>query len=509
MPCSGTQGIPLSMAEFPSESTFNNQSQGSILLNDVYLCGQNLNKMDTIKFGTDGWRAIIAQEYTVQNVARVSEAVAIWLKAKYEKPSIVIGYDCRFGGPLFTETAIKIFCSHGIKVYTSKGFVSTPMVSMGVLTYNANQGVVITASHNPPSYNGYKLKGAHGGPTPPSEIAEVELLIPDHEVKITGSLNDFHANELLVYIDLEHDYETYIRNTFDIESLNKSPFKIAYDAMYGAGQRVMQRLFPNACFLHCEENPSFNHTSPEPLHKNLLELSSTIQHTPELKFGLANDGDADRIALYDEDGKYIDSHHIILLLIHYLHKYKKLNGKVVIAASTTLRVNLLCEKYNLPCEVTPIGFKYISEIMMHEDVLVGGEESGGISVKGHIPERDGIYDGLVIYEFMTTTGKSLKELCQEIYKIVGEFYYERVDLHLPEADKQRVIATCLEGIQSFGDFQVLNINTIDGFKYEFANHCWTMIRASGTEPLLRIYAEGNTNEEVQAIIQAVRTRLNV
>ncbi len=465
--------------------------------------------MLNIKFGTDGWRAIIAQEYTVQNVARVTEAAALWLKQNNPSPSVVIGYDCRFGGELFTETAIKVFCSHGINVFTPKGFVSTPMISFGVLTYKANQGVVITASHNPPSYNGYKLKGAHGGPTPPSQIAEVEALIPDHEVEIKGDLKQYEDAGLLQYVNLEKEYEDYIHTKFDIAALNNSPFKMAYDAMFGAGQNVLRHLFPKAVFLHCEVNPSFNNIAPEPLHKNLLELSETIKSTPELKFGLANDGDADRIALYDEDGKYIDSHHIILLLIHYLFKYKHLTGKVAIAASTTLRVNKLCEIYGLPCEVTPIGFKYISQIMMHEDVLVGGEESGGISVKGHIPERDGIYDGLVMYEFMNATGKSLKELCREIYDIVGEFYYERADLHLLESEKQRVIALCSQGISAFGKYNVVDTNLIDGFKYELPNDCWTMIRASGTEPLLRIYAEGNTPEEVLDILATVRGVLGV
>lgn len=465
--------------------------------------------MDTIKFGTDGWRAIIAQEYTVQNVARVSTATALWLKQKTASPVIVIGHDCRFGGELFTETAIRVFCSHGIKVYTAKQFVSTPMVSFGVLNYKADQGVVITASHNPPSYNGFKLKGSHGGPTPPDQITEVESFIPDEFVPISGELQDFEKQGLLQYIDLTKEYERYIRSKFDIVSLNLSPFKMAYDAMFGAGQDVMKELFPKAVFLHCEQNPSFRGISPEPLHKNLLELSATIQQSPELKFGLANDGDADRIALYDEDGKYVDSHHIILLLIHYLHKYKGLSGKVAIAASTTLRVNKLCALYGLPCEVTPIGFKYISQIMMNEDVLVGGEESGGISVKGHIPERDGIYDGLVIYEFMNVTGKSLKALCKEIYDLVGEFHYERLDLHLPESDKQRVIELCRSGIRRFGKFEVKDENTIDGFKYELPNDCWTMIRASGTEPLLRIYAEGNSVEEVQHILTDVRNTLGV
>ncbi|MBP9933207.1 MAG: hypothetical protein KBF25_05905 [Chitinophagaceae bacterium] len=460
--------------------------------------------MQKIKFGTDGWRAIIAQDFTVQNVARVAFATAQWLKKKKENPLIVIGHDCRFAGELFVETAIKVFCKMGVRVITHEGFVSTPMISLAVLTHQADQGVVITASHNPPSYNGYKLKGAHGGPTPPDEIAEVEAMIPDYEIEVSGDLDALEAEGQIVFYDLEKEYTDYIYSKFDIEALRKSPFKMAYDSMYGAGQRVMKELFPNAVHLHYERNPLFDYTAPEPLHKNLLELSHTIRTSPELKFGLANDGDADRIALYDEDGKYVDSHHIILLLIHYLHHYKKMTGKVAIAASTTLRVNKLCALYKLPCEVTPIGFKYISQIMMHEDVLVGGEESGGISVKGHIPERDGIYDGLVIYEFMNQTGKSLKQLCQEIYDLVGAFHYERADLHLSEADKTRVISLCRAKINMFGPYNVLNINQIDGYKYELENNCWCMIRLSGTEPLLRIYAEGNTPEETMDILQNVR-----
>jgi phosphomannomutase len=469
-----------------------------------YIC-----RMETIKFGTDGWRAIIAKEYTVANVARVAYATAVWLKQKKANPSVVIGHDCRFAGKLFAETAIKVLCAQGVKVITANDIVGTPTISFGVLNYKADQGVVITASHNPPSYNGYKLKGAHGGPTPPSQITEVEALIPDHEVAIEGELADYEAKGLLQYVDLETDYVNYLMAQFDIEALRKSPFKLAYDAMFGAGQRVIKRLFPDAVHLHCEINPSFNGTAPEPLHKNLLALSETIKNTPELKLGLANDGDADRIALYDEKGNYVDSHHIILLLIQYLHKYKNMSGKVAIAASTTLRVNKLCAMYNLPCEVTPIGFKYISEIMMHEDVLVGGEESGGISVKGHIPERDGIYDGLVIYEFMHKTGKLLSELCQEIYDLVGEFHYERADLTLTEAAKQEAIARCKAGIKNFGEFTVQEEITIDGFKYALNNDCWTMIRASGTEPLLRVYAEANTNEEVWHLLDTVRKTLGV
>lgn len=463
---------------------------------------------DKIKFGTDGWRAIIAQDFTVYNVARVSQALADWLNEKGKGAKVVVGHDCRFGGPLFTEVVTKVLCANGIKVMLAKGFVSTPMISYGVLELKAQQGVVITASHNPPSYNGYKLKGAHGGPSSPKDIAAVEALIQDEVTIPSEGLAHWEEKDLLEYVNLEDMYVEYLQGKFDFEALNKSPFKLAYDAMFGAGQNVVRRLLPNAVLIHCDQNPGFHGQAPEPLDKNLQELAQTIKSTPELKIGLATDGDADRIGLYDEDGNFVDAHHIILLLVHYLHKYKNMNGKVAIAFSTTDRVKKMCEAYGLPFEVTPIGFKYISEIMTHEDVLVGGEESGGIAVKGHIPERDGIYDGLVLYEFMTKSGKTLKELIHEVYEVVGAFVYERNDLTLENAKKEAIIRKAQEnGYSKFGKYTFNRIETIDGVKYHLDNGGWMMLRASGTEPLLRIYAEGNNKAETLDILENVKKEI--
>jgi phosphomannomutase len=460
---------------------------------------------DKIKFGTDGWRAIIAQDFTVYNVARVSQALADWLKDRGPDSRVVVGHDCRFGGELFTDMVTKVLCSNGVKVILAKGFVSTPMISFGVLELKASQGVVITASHNPPSYNGFKLKGAHGGPSSPKDIAAVEALIKDEVVIPVESLEHWEGKGLLEYVNLEDMYVTYLQSKFDFEALNKSPFKLAYDAMFGAGQNVVRRLLPNAVLIHCEDNPGFLGQAPEPLDKNLQELAHTIRTTPELKIGLATDGDADRIGLYDEDGNFVDAHHIILLLIHYLHKYKNMTGKVAIAFSCTDRIKRMCDAYGLPVEITPIGFKYISEIMIHEDVLVGGEESGGIAVKGHIPERDGIYDGLVLYEFMTKSGKTLKQLIQEVYDVVGSFVYERNDLHIENSRKEFIIKKAQDnGYPIFGKYSFNRRETIDGVKYHLDNGGWIMLRASGTEPLLRVYAEGNSKEETLDILESVK-----
>lgn len=460
---------------------------------------------DKIKFGTDGWRAIIAKDFTVYNVARVSKALADWLLKSHDKPTVVVGHDCRYGGEMFTEVVTDVLCGNGVKVILAKGFVSTPMISFGVAKLGAQQGVVITASHNPPTYNGFKLKGAHGGPASPKHVAEVEELIQD-DVDIPGKkLSDWEDAGLLEYAALEDMYVSYLQEHFDFEALNNSPYKLAYDAMYGAGQNVIRRLLPSATLLHCDHNPGFHGQAPEPIHKNLGELSKTIADTAELKIGIATDGDADRIGLYDEDGTFVDAHHVILLLIHYLHKYKEMNGKVVIAFSVTDRVKKMCEAYNLPVEVTKIGFKYISDIMIHDDVLVGGEESGGIAVKGHIPERDGIYDGLLIYDFMTRSGKTLKELCQELYEVVGPFMYDRHDLHIENDKKEAIITKAnADGYTDFGKYTFNRTEKIDGVKYHLDNGGWVMLRASGTEPLLRVYAEGNSVEETADILEAVK-----
>lgn len=454
-----------------------------------------------IKFGTDGWRAIIAEEYTVENVARVSFATAKWVKSNFSNPSIVIGHDCRFAGELFMETAVKIFISEGIAVKMARGFVSTPMISLAAVKLGCSVGVVITASHNPPSYNGFKLKSHHGGPLDPEKVQEIEDIIADTN---TIDLEAISLDSSLVEVlDLETMYVDHVRANFDIDAIEKSGLNFAYDAMYGAGQSAMKRILPNIEFLHCEHNPSFYGQAPEPIAKNCKELEAFIKSNGAIDCALVTDGDADRIGLYNGDGEFIDSHHIILLLIHYLAKYKGLTGKVATAFSTTPRVKIMADHYNLPNEVVKIGFKYIAKIMVEEDVLVGGEESGGIATKGHIPERDGIWMGLIIWEFMAKSGKSLDDLIAEVYEIVGAFKFERSDLHITENWKQTIIDNCKSGnYSSFGEYQVKDLQTIDGFKYFFDDERWVMIRPSGTEPVLRTYAEAPTMEEVRKILKA-------
>ena len=298
--------------------------------------------MTKIKFGTDGWRAIIAKEYTVDNVARVSTATAAWLNKQGSDKSVVIGHDCRYAGELFASTVAKVMASNGIKVYLAKGFVSTPMVSLGTFTKKASLGIVITASHNPPTYNGFKLKGSYGGPLLPAQVQEIEDIIPDsNSIDLDAiSIAELVEKGSVEYIDLEDMYVKHVEANFDLDAIRNSDMEFAYDAMFGAGQNVMRRLFPDLTFLHCDDNPGFEGQAPEPIHKNLQAFSDLIKESGDIACGLATDGDADRIGLYDANGEFIDSHHIILLLINYMVTQKKMTGKVVNAFS----VRHVCKK---------------------------------------------------------------------------------------------------------------------------------------------------------------------
>ena len=468
--------------------------------------------MNKIKFGTDGWRAIIAEEFTVENVKRVAYATALWLRKHYQEPSAVVGNDCRFAGKLFADTTACVLASQGIKVYRSENtFVSTPMVSLGTVKLQADAGIILTASHNPAEYNGYKIKASYGGPATPAMIDEVEALIPDTINIQLKSVDEYSKEGLISFVDLESMYCDEIEANFDIEAIRNCGMNWAYDAMYGAGQNVMRRILPNATLLHCEHNPGFDGQAPEPIHRNLTEFSDVIKLSEgEIASGLATDGDADRIGLYDENGDFVDSHHILLILIHYMSKVKNQQGEVYTTFSCTNKIQKLCDAYGINNTITKIGFKYICDLMVNsgKPFLTGGEESGGIAIAGHIPERDGIWMGLTIWECMAKTGKSLTELIEEIYSLVGTFAFERYDLHLTEELKQTIIQKCENrAFTQFDSYKVIKTEDIDGFKFHFDENSWVMIRPSGTEPVLRVYSEAPTSADAFAILDATKSTL--
>jgi phosphomannomutase len=460
--------------------------------------------MYKIKFGTDGWRAIIAKDYTVENVARVAAATADFILKTNSAPTISLAFDCRFGGNMFAETIIHVMYSKGVKVIFYDKICTTPMLSLACNEFKTDIGVMVTASHNPPSYNGYKLKSKFGGPTPPSEVQELEDMIPATYSYPEVSLDEIKSKGFLEYKDFRTLYLDRVRGYFDLDKINHSKLKLGYNAMFGSGQSIVPDILPNAVHFNCEWNPNFNHIAPEPIPGNLKDFSEFLKSTGDVDVSFINDGDADRIALMDRQGNYIDAHMIILMLIYILHKDKGMNGKVVVAFSVSPKIKKMCEAFGLPIEVTKIGFKYIAEIIQEGGVLVGGEESGGISVAGHIPERDGIWDALIVIDYLARTGKTLEQFIEDINGVVGAFSYGRNDLKLTEEKKQAILNYCqTTDIKSLADIPVELTETIDGFKYHLEGERVLMIRASGTEPVLRVYCQAESNDKVKEVLDKV------
>jgi phosphomannomutase len=382
------------------------------------------------------------------------------------------------------------------------------MVSLGTLQNAAHAGIILTASHNPPAYNGFKIKAHYGGPAIPSMISEVELLIPDEVPVLTQPIEHWLSEGMVCHLDLMEAYLNQIRKSFDLKAIEGISQGLAFDAMYGAGQRVIPALFPKAHLLHCQHNPGFNGQAPEPIARNLAELSTTMSTHPHLQIGLAVDGDADRIGLMDSAGNFVDSHHILMLLVAYLAGVQQRKGSVVVSFSVSPRIARICRHFGLNLQVTPVGFKYICEIMTRGGVLVGGEESGGIAIDGYIPERDGIWIGLTLMEYMAKSGQTLEQLIQAVYAISGTFCYDRWDLHIEDDHKAQVMANLASGAYThFGSYPVRRTESVDGYKCWLNENDWVMFRASGTEPVLRIYAESDSREETEAILKAAQSTL--
>ncbi|HLA64500.1 MAG TPA: phosphoglucomutase/phosphomannomutase family protein [Rhodothermales bacterium] len=460
--------------------------------------------MSDITFGTDGWRAVIAEGYTFANLERVARATGQWLQAQGDKPSVVVGYDTRFLGAEFAAHTARVLASMGVRVQLADHFVTTPAVSWAVKEGGHTAGVVITASHNPPSYNGFKLKAHYGGPAEPSMIAgvEAELAKPSRTFRLRP-LEDLEREGLVESLALRKAYVELLRKRIDVESIRGTAgLRVAYDAMYGAGQGILTELLgkANVVELHHEHNPGMNGRSPEPIERNLEELGRTVVER-NLGAGLATDGDADRIGLYDEQGTFVDSHKILALLVKYLHKERRLRGSIVKTFSTTDMLDRMGKVYDLPVETTPIGFKYIAPKMVGGGVLVGGEESGGIAVRGHLPERDGLYIGLLVAEMIVKRERTLSGLVRELQDEFGPLHQSRTDLHTTEEKKQAFLAH----LQSGGPTEiegrpVEKVEDLDGYKFR-VDGGWVMFRASGTEPVLRIYAEAKTRAEAEALVR--------
>ena len=460
-----------------------------------------------IRFGTDGWRAVIARDYTFANLRRVAAGTAAWLG---NAGTVVLGHDARFMGRQFAEYVARSFATDGMKVILAEGVTPTPAISWATKEYGAEAGIVITASHNPPEYNGYKVKADFGGPATPEMIDAIEREIP--LVADSRPLPDFVSLTEAANIetaDVRGGYLEALRGLIDLKALKKAGLSIGHDAMYGAGQGCLAELLGPVREVHATFNPSFGGLIPEPIGRNLGEFSRVIVREG-LDVGIANDGDADRIGVLDHTGGEVTSHFILALLLKYLHEEGGRGGAVVKTFATTHLLDLMGDAYGLPVETYPIGFKHIAPRFVDGDVLVGGEESGGIAAAGHIPERDGIYVGLLLLELMVKRGRKLTELVHELTSEFGPHAYHRSDVRTSRRKTDEIVERLRldGGLDRLGGQPVVDMDTLDGHKHLFEGG-WLLIRPSGTEPVLRIYAEAETVAAARGLVEDAARQLGI
>ena len=443
-----------------------------------------------IRFGTDGWRALIADEFTTANVARVAQAHAQYLLS-LGTSSVVIGYDTRFAGRLFAETAAKVMAANGLEVHLTRTFVPTPVLSHAVKHLGAGGGVMLTASHNPAGYNGYKIKGAYGGSATPAIVQQIET-----QLEQLRPIPSFDPSQHCIH-DLEprDAYFASIAALLDLETLRGFTDTLVHDAMGGAGAGYLEQFARYAQLplkvinLRGVPDPLFYGVNPEPVLQNLEPLVSLMRDRDAMTVATITDGDADRVGAMLSGGAIFNSHQIFCVLLDHLYR-KGLRGNVVKTFSTTQMIDALARNRNLELLETPIGFKYITDAMLTGDVLIGGEESGGIGVKGHLPERDGILNSLLLLEAVASSGKPLGELFHQLELETNISHaYDRIDLQLEQPITTADLRTRLEGITELAGQHVQNVSDKDGIKLTLEGNAWVLFRASGTEPVLRLYCE--------------------
>jgi alpha-D-glucose phosphate-specific phosphoglucomutase len=464
--------------------------------------------MTQIKFGTDGWRGIIADDFTFDNVRRVANAIASYID-KHEDASagVIVGYDTRFASQNAARVAAEVLAAAGIPVKIANDFVPTPAISLAVKTRKAAGGVVITSSHNPWNWNGVKFKGKFGGSATPAIMQVIE-----EELRLGTSPRAPRAKIAKVEeVDLKQPYIEAICQFVDLDLITKAKFKFAIDAMYGSGRGILAKIFADRGIEHVairqELNPLFPGINPEPIEPHVAALErAVVEH--RCHAGFATDGDADRIGAVAEDGSFVDSHKIFSVLLRWLLERKKWPGEVVRAFNTTRMLDRIAARYGRKLNECPIGFKYIADLMMEREIVIGGEESGGIGYSRYLPERDGVLNALLLANVMAEEGKPLGQLVADLQREYGSHYYGRRDLHIPEEVKQSAIRRAQDAeTTKLGRHSVIRKEGLDGVKFfletpadEKGAEPWILFRASGTEPLLRVYAEAASPELVNEIL---------
>lgn len=451
-----------------------------------------MEEKNKIKFGTDGWRAVIADTYTFKNLKIISQGVCDYLG---QGKKIAVGFDTRFMSDRFAEVASLIFMNNGIDVVLSDRPIPTPALSFAVQSRKLDLGIMITASHNPCEYNGFKIKNSSGGAAGPEETEKVEALLGKNPVKDEG-----YTAKQIKREDLTADYINFIRRYIDLKKIKTAKFKILVDTMYGSGDNLIAKILKGTDikieFIHDTINPSFGGIRPEPIEDNLRELKLKVKQG-KFDLGIALDGDADRIAAVAPGGIFIHPQKILGLLALHLHQDRKWPGGIVKTIAGTTMIDHIADFLNVKLYETPVGFKYISNLMTTEDILAGGEEAGGMGVKGYIPERDGSVAGLLLLEMMVYRRKNILKILEAAEKQFGRYYYLREDLHL----EKRVEPKKEDLPRELLGKKVIQIKDFDGLKLICEDESWLMFRGSGTEPIMRIYAESKNLTRAKKLLE--------
>jgi alpha-D-glucose phosphate-specific phosphoglucomutase len=466
----------------------------------------------SIRFGTDGWRAVISDQFTFSNLRLIAQAVADYVRnegANGCSPEVIIGFDTRFLSDRYAAEVARVMAGNGIVAWLTRADAPTPAISYSVVDKKAAAGIMITASHNPPRYNGFKLKASYGGAASLQQAGRVEHYLEEAEAQARGpNIMDYQQaldQGLIRRFDPLWAYYSHLGRLVDLDIISSGELRVVADAMFGSGRGciggMLSRTRCKVTEIRGEMNPGFGGIHPEPIARYLNALAAAIQAS-RADIGLATDGDADRIGAMDCLGNFVDPHHIFALALRYLVEKRGWRGMVVKTVSTTMMVDRLAAQYGLPFCETPVGFNQIADHMLQGGVLIGGEESGGLSIQGHIPEGDGILMGLLLLEIVSHAKAPLHELVADIQRAVGPAHYARADLHLRHpVEKKEMVARLTDGAPaSIAGMAVRAVDTLDGVKYRLDDDSWLLIRPSGTEPVLRVYAEAPTDEGVRALL---------
>lgn len=457
--------------------------------------------MDTIKFGTDGWRAKVAETFTFPNVRRAAYGLGVTLKKHKKSCLVFVGYDTRFYSDKFAQAAVEVLASMGHRVILASRLLPTPALSLAIKAKKADAGVMITASHNSGAYNGFKIKLPPGVSAPSFFTQLVEKNIPKEAPAANPKAKISKADWLPFYLQT-------LRSKVNLAAIKKAGLKVVVDPMHGVGQRQFEGLVSGGrtkvMTVAGDRDVFFGGRQPEPIGPNLVPLSKAIKAW-KADVGFATDGDGDRIGMMDEKGNFVDVHKLHAILLYHLWANRGMRGGIVKTVSGTLMIERMARRWGIPVHETPIGFKYIGEVMLREDILLGLEESGGIAVKGHLAERDGLFSGLLLLEALITMKKTVTQAVAFLQKEFGPFYSDRIDLENISFDRQAKVLNKLKisPPSTVAGHRVIGINARDGVKLKLEKG-WLLVRASGTEPLLRLYAEAPSPKEVHALLNAAK-----